>query len=73
LQWAAAERLPPMTVLRINHAHQVNAEVERRVQRLVDAGLKFFNQKALLKDVNDDANRLVNLSERLFDCNTGPH
>jgi L-lysine 2,3-aminomutase len=62
-----------MTVLRINHANQVNAEVERRVQRLVDAGLKVFNQKALLKDLNDDANTLVNLSERLFDCNSGPH
>jgi L-lysine 2,3-aminomutase len=62
-----------MTVLRINHANQANAEVERGVQRLVDAGLKILNQTAMLKDVNDDATTLANLRERLSHCNIAPY
>ncbi|MCS5593090.1 MAG: EF-P beta-lysylation protein EpmB [Porticoccaceae bacterium] len=73
LQWATSTRLRPIVVLHINHANEINTELKHATQLLVDAGLKVLNQTVLLKGINDDANTLANLSERLFECNITPY
>ena len=58
---------------RLNHSNEIDAEVVEAVRRLQGAGIKVLNQTVLLKGVNDSAESLNNLSERLFDCAITPY
>ena len=73
LRWATGTRLTPILVLHINHSNEIDAEVVEAVRRLQGAGIKVLNQTVLLKGVNDSAESLNNLSERLFDCAITPY
>ena len=73
LRWASGTRLAPLMVLHINHANEINQEVADAVQRLTDQGIRVMNQTVLLRDVNDDAEVLRQLSERLFDIGVTPY
>jgi EF-P beta-lysylation protein EpmB len=73
LNWATATRLKPIVVLHINHANEIDNEVARAIQKLIDAGMQVLNQSVLLRGVNDSAVTLAELSERLFDCGVSPY
>ena len=73
ISWATATRLKPIVVLHINHGNEIDHAVAASIKRLQDAGLKVLNQSVLLRDINDSADCLAELSEKLFDCDVMPY
>ena len=55
-------------VVHANHANELDDQVADALARLVDAGIPLLNQSVLLAGVNDDADALAELCERLVDC-----
>ena len=68
-----SNRLKKVVVLHSNHAQELDEQVARACQRLSDAGCHLLNQSVLLAGINDDANLLAELSERLFACGVLPY
>lgn len=60
-------------VLHTNHAQELDDEVKSACAKLKDAGVDLFNQSVLLKNINDNAESLISLSERLFSCGITPY
>ncbi len=73
LNWMTGSRLKPVIVMHINHANEIDSDVEAGINRLSDQGVKIFNQSVLLKGVNNSAKDLIALSERLYDCGINPY
>jgi len=73
LSWVAATRLKVMMVLHINHPQEIGAELIQALGLLKQAGVLLLNQSVLLKDINDQANILAELSEALFEQNIQPY
>ena len=73
LAWLEALPLQKVVVLHANHANEFDATVDDACARLRDAGATLLNQAVLLKGINDDANALVALSERLFAASVLPY
>ncbi|NIB39258.1 EF-P beta-lysylation protein EpmB [Pseudomaricurvus alkylphenolicus] len=71
LNWLTA--LPSVMVLHINHPNEIDEQLRQTIERLRDAGVWVLNQSVLLKGVNDCAETLARLSERLFDCGVQPY
>lgn len=53
-------------VVHCNHANEISDEVQAALQLLRKSGTFLLNQSVLLKGINDQADILCNLSERLF-------
>lgn len=53
-------------VLHINHANEIDDVLADKCSQLKQAGVTLLNQTVLLKHINDDADTLVALSQRLF-------
>jgi EF-P beta-lysylation protein EpmB len=66
-------RLNVVMVIHANHANELDDKVSCCLQLLHDAGITLLNQSVLLKGVNDDADCLIALSRRLFQCKTLPY
>lgn len=64
--WLAALPLQRVVVLHANHPRELDASVGAACARLREAGATLLNQSVLLRGVNDDAEALAGLSERLF-------
>lgn len=62
-----------IVVIHANHANELDAQVARALARLRANGALLLNQSVLLRGVNDDADALAALSERLFDCGVLPY
>ena len=60
-------------VIHSNHPNELNDEVSVVLQLLKNAGVTLLNQTVLLRGVNDNADTLVELSHRLFNCSTMPY
>lgn len=73
LGWLASTRLQKVVVLHINHANEIDQAVVDACARLKKAGATLLNQSVLLRDVNDTAATLANLSERLFEAGILPY
>lgn len=73
LAWFAALPLQKVVVLHANHANEFDATVDAACRRLREAGATVLNQSVLLKNINDDADTLVELSERLFAAGALPY
>jgi EF-P beta-lysylation protein EpmB len=71
--WLAALPLQKVVVLHANHANEFDAGVDAACQRLRAAGATLLNQSVLLRGVNDDADTLAALSERLFAAGVLPY
>jgi L-lysine 2,3-aminomutase len=59
--------------LHINHGNEINLQVTEAVQRMTNLGIRVMNQTVLLKGVNDNAETLAQLSEKLFDIGAMPY
>jgi L-lysine 2,3-aminomutase len=68
-----ASRFKKVVVLHANHANELSAGVMQACGALRDAGCVLLNQSVLLKDVNNNADCLVSLSERLWVCGVLPY
>jgi EF-P beta-lysylation protein EpmB len=66
-------RLEPLMVLHVNHANEVDEQVAAALARLRSAGIILLNQSVLLRGVNDSAQALHQLSERLLSCGVLPY
>ena len=66
-------RLQTVVVVHANHANELDTNVERALVALRPALTALLNQSVLLRGVNDDADALAVLSERLFACGVLPY
>lgn len=68
-----AARGPVWMLVHANHPDELTPEVVAALGRLVDAGLPVLNQAVLLAGINDDADVLAALSERLVAARVFPY
>lgn len=69
----AGSRLAPVLVIHANHANELDEDVRRAMGRLTQAGITLLNQSVLLRGVNDSADALADLSNRLLACRVMPY
>jgi EF-P beta-lysylation protein EpmB len=72
-RWIAGLPWPTAVVLHANHPSELDADVAAACGRLRASGAILLNQSVLLRGVNDRADTLAALSERLFDCGVTPY
>jgi EF-P beta-lysylation protein EpmB len=73
LDWLGATRLQTVLVIHSNHPHEIDPAVCAAMRRLQEAGVTLLNQSVLLRGVNDRAETLAALSERLFEAGVLPY
>jgi EF-P beta-lysylation protein EpmB len=73
LQWLGRGRLQKVIVLHVNHPQELDASVERALQPLRALQIPLLNQSVLLRGINDSAETLRKLSEKLFACGVLPY
>jgi EF-P beta-lysylation protein EpmB len=70
---ALKTRLQTIIVVHANHPNELDANVAAAMNALSKAGAVLFNQAVLLKDINDSALILRDLSEKLFAMGVLPY
>ena len=73
LNWIENTRLKVVMVLHINHAQEINHHLHDNLQRLKNLNCILLNQSVLLRNVNNNASSLINLSETLFNAGVLPY
>jgi EF-P beta-lysylation protein EpmB len=73
LELLATTSLQTIMVLHANHAREIDSAVAGALQALKRNVDQLLNQSVLLRGVNDRADTLVALSERLFECGALPY
>jgi EF-P beta-lysylation protein EpmB len=73
IQTCSATRLQVICVIHCNHANEIDATVIQALQSLRDCGITLLNQAVLLKKINDNADTLIELNERLFSIGVQPY
>lgn len=68
-----SSRFQVVMVIHTNHANELRQDEQTKLQLLHHAGITLLNQSVLLKGVNDNAETLLTLSKRLFQCKTLPY
>lgn len=66
-------RLTPIMVVHANHPAEIAGDCRDALETLVRSGVTTLNQAVLLRDVNDDADTLTELCERLIDIGVLPY
>jgi len=62
-----------IVVVHCNHANEIDDDVATACARMRSAGVVLLNQSVLLRDVNDNAIALCELSEKLFEIDVLPY
>lgn len=73
LEILKSTRLRIIMVIHANHAAELNDQTCAYLEKLSQHGITALNQAVLLKGVNDDAQTLIELSQRLFDACVMPY
>lgn len=73
IDWVRTTRLKVVMVLHINHPNEIDQQLALKLSALKAAGVTLLNQSVLLKNINDDADTLAELSEKLFDVDVLPY
>ncbi|ANB18163.1 EF-P beta-lysylation protein EpmB [Dokdonella koreensis] len=71
--WLASLPFQRVVVLHANHANEIDASVASACAALRETGATVLNQAVLLRGINDDADTLAELSERLFAAGVLPY
>ncbi len=66
-------RLNVVLVTHINHANEIDAVFANKMAQLKKAGVVLLNQSVMLKGVNDNAQTLKRLSDKLFEYGVLPY
>ena len=66
-------RLDVALVIHANHANEIDDAVSLRLRKLHRHGIVLLNQSVLLRNINDSAEALIALSERLFSASVLPY
>ncbi|PHS19562.1 MAG: EF-P beta-lysylation protein EpmB [Kangiella sp.] len=72
-QRLSISRFAVSIVLHINHPNEIDDALARQIKVYSTFGITLLNQSVLLKDVNDSAVVLSELSEKLFDVGVLPY
>ena len=73
LKWIEDTHLQVIVVIHANHANEIDDDVANALAKLKAAGCQLLNQTVLLKGVNNSAESLIALSERLSDVDVMPY
>lgn len=73
LSWLSKTRLQTVMVLHVNHPAELDNQTRQALGYLRSAGVTLLNQSVILRGVNDSADTLAELSERLFDAGVIPY
>ena len=73
LDLLTSTRLTPVVVVHANHPNELVADCALALRQLTQAGLMVLNQAVLLRGINDSADVLAELSERLIDLGIKPY
>lgn len=73
LHWLRSASLPIVFVLHINHPREIDETVMQACSALRSTGVTLLNQSVLLAGVNDEADVLTELSQRLFQAGVLPY
>jgi EF-P beta-lysylation protein EpmB len=73
LKWMKSSRFKITVVIHTNHANELTHKEQAALQLLQDIRVNLLNQSVLLKDINDNATTLIELSQRLHDCGVSPY
>lgn len=73
LDWITSLKLNVVMVIHANHPNEISDSVKSALIKLRHAGVTLLNQSVLLKDVNDNAETLMTLSEVLFTAGVLPY
>lgn len=65
--------LPVIVVLHINHANEIDEALIKAVSKLRKVCRSILNQSVILGGINDSADDLIALSERLFEAGIDPY
>ncbi len=65
--------LPKVMVIHCNHANEIDDEIKEVLNKISQTGTVLLNQSVLLKGINDSAQTLIDLSERLFEAKVLPY
>ncbi len=68
-----SSRLTPIFVVHANHPREIVGDCREALVRLVQSGITTLNQAVLLRGINDDAEVLTELCERLIDIGVMPY
>lgn len=66
-------RLRVVMVVHCNHRQELDIEVTDSLDILADVGVTLLNQAVVLRDVNDNAETLIDLNKALFQHNVLPY
>jgi len=73
LHWANSLKLKKVMVLHVNHSQELGIAARQAIADLKTADFMLLNQSVLLKNINDDANVLTDLSQQLFSSGVLPY
>lgn len=73
LAWLGDTKLKTAIVVHANHAQEIDGPVREALAALKAAGVELLNQSVLLRGVNDNADVLAELSEKLFEAGVLPY
>jgi EF-P beta-lysylation protein EpmB len=73
VEWLRSLPHQKVVVIHANHANEFDVDVDAACARLREAGATLLNQSVLLRGINDDADALTALSERLFAAGVLPY
>lgn len=73
LNWAKHSRLNKVLVVHCNHANELSDKTSDLLTLYKNSGFHLLNQSVLLKDINDSADVLVQLSHKLFQQGVLPY
>ncbi|MGH8455987.1 MAG: EF-P beta-lysylation protein EpmB [Stenotrophobium sp.] len=73
LDWLGRGRLHKVIVLHVNHANELDNSVAAALQRIRELDIPLLNQAVLLRNINDSADVLEQLSKRLFEFGVLPY
>ena len=73
LDWIGESRLKIVVVIHANHGNEITDDVADAMHHLHQTGATLLNQSVLLKNINDRADLLTDLSWRLFHAGVLPY
>ena len=73
LEMFSSSRLTPIMVLHANHPREIVGECAQALRTMVRSGMTVLNQAVLLRRINDSAEVLGDLCERLVDLGVIPY
>jgi L-lysine 2,3-aminomutase len=73
INYFAKKKINKVFITSINHGYEIGEQIRQKVLDLHGVGFLVLNQTVLLKDINDDAKILIELSTKLLETHIIPY